>query len=88
LNAATKIRGCALAVAEAFGYGLREFLAMVAVIAAYMLAVQAPGSAVERAVLAAVAPALMGDETSQSSVRPLSSGPARHDSSIGASDEI
>lgn len=66
LTTAAKTRACALGVAESFQRGVREYLAMVAVIAAHMLAVRSPGSAIERAVLAAVAPALM-DETAQES---------------------
>lgn len=67
LNVAAKTRACAIEVAESFGHGLREYLSMVAVVAANTLALQTPGSAVERAVLAATAPTLMKDEMVPSS---------------------
>jgi Ser/Thr protein kinase RdoA (MazF antagonist) len=59
LTTAAKTRACALEVAARFQGGLREYLAMLTVISAHMLVVRTPGSAIERAVLAAVAPSLM-----------------------------
>lgn len=69
LGVAAKTRACALDVAQSFGVGPREYLSMVAVVAAYMLALRTPGSAVERAVLAATAPILMADVIVPSSSR-------------------
>jgi Ser/Thr protein kinase RdoA (MazF antagonist) len=88
LNVAEKARTCALAVAESFGHGRREYLSMVAVIAAYMLTLRSPGSVVERALLAAIAPILMTELTSQSSSNRarVSSASWSPDPTIGASD--
>ncbi len=87
LTTAAKTRACALGVAESFRGGVRDYLAMVAVVAAHMLAVRSPGSAIERAVLAAVAPALM-DEMPRSIGRSHVLAPGSQQSPIGASDEI
>ena len=56
IRSAARTRACSLAIAEHFGCGLREYLAMVCVVAGHMLAVRTPGSIVERALLAAIAP--------------------------------
>ncbi|MBL0195660.1 MAG: aminoglycoside phosphotransferase family protein [Myxococcales bacterium] len=70
LTTAAKTRSCALGVAESFQCGVSEYLAMVAVIAAYALAMRAPGSAIERAILAAVAPALIGRSSAGAALGP------------------
>lgn len=58
IRSAAKTRTCGLQVADHFGCGLKEYLAMVCVVAGHILAVRTPGSVVERALLAALAPHL------------------------------
>lgn len=58
---AATVRSKAIEVAAAHGAGVPEYLAMVAVVSAYLISVRSPASAVERACLRAVAPSVVGD---------------------------
>lgn len=55
LRSAAKIRECCLAVASHHGGDLKDYLAMVFVVSGHVLAVRNPASAIERALLRAVA---------------------------------
>lgn len=61
IRTAAKVRGAALTVAQAYGLGLPEFLAMTCVVSAHVLVTRSPGSGIERLVLSIVGPALLAN---------------------------